>query len=173
MIDCKDLHMAITDLEIYHHLYLFLGRWHLIILGPADSSTILGAHVVCIWDRHDARNLRLFGYTLHTNHYICLNISTSYNYKTYHRRSQEIRVRQHEVDQRQLICCSSLRDIATPSFNGCFNCDLQVTRPERVFSGIIVYHLSVYVLGYPCLDQSMTPRLRFTSLLNRLVADTY
>lgn len=165
--------MAITDLEIYHHLYLFLGQTHLIILGPADNSTISGARVLCIWDRHNGCYLRWSGCGLHTNHYICLNISTWYNYKTYHWRSQEIRVRQHEVDQRQLICCSSLRDIATPSFNGCFNCDLQVTRPERVFSGIIVYHWSVYVLGYPCLDQSMTPRLRFTSLLNRLVADTY
>lgn len=41
-----------------------------------------------------------------------------------------------------------------------------------LFSGIMVYHLGVYILGYPCLDQSMTPRLRSTSLLNRLVADT-
>lgn len=40
--------MAITDLKIYHHLYLFLCQIHLIILGPADSSTILGAHVLGI-----------------------------------------------------------------------------------------------------------------------------
>ena len=40
--------MAITDLEIYHHLYLFLGQKHLIILGPADNSTILDAHVLGI-----------------------------------------------------------------------------------------------------------------------------
>jgi hypothetical protein len=43
-----------------------------------------------------------------------------------------------------------------------------------LFSEIIVYHLRVYILGYPCLDQSMIPRLRFQSVSRTaMVADTY
>lgn len=50
--------------------------------------------------------------------------------------------------------------------------DSTKTRPERTIFGPMVYHLSVYALGWPAECVTISTRLRFISLLNRWWADT-